>query len=420
MSEQITKVPAIRFKGFTDPWEQSKLKEISIKVTEKNKLGDYTETLTNSAEFGIINQRDFFDKDISNIKNLNGYYIVKNDDFVYNPRISNFAPVGPIKRNKLNKTGVMSPLYYVFRTHDVDKTYLEKYFETFYWHRFMELNGDSGARADRFAIKDSILVEMPIPFPLEQEQKQVGLFFEQLDNLITLHQRELDLMKKQKKTLLSKMFPKTGEQYPEIRFKGFTDPWEQCKFVDLLDKKDGIRRGPFGSSLKKDFFIPESDYVVYEQQNAIYDRFDTRYNITKEKFNELRRFKLVPSDFIMSGAGTIGRISKVPEGIKQGVFNQALIRFRINDEVTDSDYFLQWVRSDNIQRQFTEANPGSAMTNLVPMSEVKEWDIIVPSKAEQYQLGKFFSNLDTTITLQQRKLDQMKIMKKSLLKAMFV
>lgn len=170
----------------------------------------------------------------------------------------------------------------------------------------------------------------------------------------------------------------------------------------MLDKKDGIRRGPFGSALKKDFFIPESDFVVYEQQNAIYDRFDTRYNITKEKFDELHRFKLVPGDFIMSGAGTIGRISRVPEGIKTGVFNQALIRFKINDKVTDSNYFLQWVRSDDIQRQFTEANPGSAMSNLVPMSEVKEWDILVPSKAEQYQLGKFFYNIDTTITLQQR------------------
>lgn len=104
----------------------------------------------------------------------------------------------------------------------------------------------------------------------------------------------------------------------------------------------------------------------------------------------------------MSGAGTIGRISRVPEGIKQGVFNQALIRFKINNELTDSDYFLQWVRSDNIQRQFTEANPGSAMTNLVPMSEVKEWDVFVPSKAEQYELGKFLTNLDKTITLHQR------------------
>ena len=125
--------PKLRFPGFNDPWEQRKLGEISDKVTEKNTENFYDETLTNSAEFGIVTQRDFFDKNISNAKNLNGYYVVQNDDFVYNPRISNFAPVGPIKRNKLARTGVMSPLYYVFRTHDIDKTYLEHYFDTTCW-----------------------------------------------------------------------------------------------------------------------------------------------------------------------------------------------------------------------------------------------------------------------------------------------
>ena len=200
------KVPELRFEGFVDDWEERKLGDISYKVKEKNKTGEFTETLTNSAEYGIINQRDFFDKDISNAKNLTGYYVVKNDDFVYNPRISNFAPVGPIKRNKLGRTGVMSPLYYVFRTHDIDKNYFEKYFDTVYWHRFMELNGDSGARADRFAIKDSVFVEMPIPYPTMDEQQKIGSFFQQLDNTITLHQLKLDLLKEQKKGFLQKMF----------------------------------------------------------------------------------------------------------------------------------------------------------------------------------------------------------------------
>ena len=93
--------------------------EVSEKVREKNSENLYSSVLTNSAEFGIIPQRDYFDKDIANEKNLNGYYIVKQNDFVYNPQISNYAPVGPIKPNKLNEVGIMSPLYYVFRTHDI-------------------------------------------------------------------------------------------------------------------------------------------------------------------------------------------------------------------------------------------------------------------------------------------------------------
>ena len=198
--------PEIRFPGFTNAWEQRKLGEISEKVKEKNSDNLYSIVLTNSAEFGIIPQRDFFDKDIANEKSLNGYYIVKQDDFVYNPRISNHAPVGPIKRNQLNEVGVMSPLYYVFRTHDIENSYLATYFDTTYWHKFMKLNGDSGARADRFSIKDSLFIEMPIPCPTLPEQTAIGSFFQELDQLITLQQRELEILKTMKSTLLKAMF----------------------------------------------------------------------------------------------------------------------------------------------------------------------------------------------------------------------
>ncbi|WP_241689097.1 restriction endonuclease subunit S [Enterococcus faecalis] len=195
--------------------------------------------------------------------------------------------------------------------------------------------------------------------------------------------------------------------------------WEQCKFKGLLDEQDGIRRGPFGSALKKAFFVENSEYVVYEQQNAIYDTYETRYKISKEKFKELEKFSISEGDFIMSGAGTIGRISRVPKGVAKGVFNQALIRFRTNTEVTDSEYFIQFVRADKMQKKLTGANPGSAITNLVPMSEIKKWDILIPSKKEQILVGLFLKKLDNTITLHQRKLEQLKELKKAYLQLMF-
>ena len=200
------KIPEVRLAGFAEDWAQRTLEDISDKVTEKNKAREFTETLTNSAEYGIISQSDFFDKDISNINSIDGYYVVRPDDFVYNPRISNFAPVGPIKRNNLNRIGIMSPLYYVFRPKGVDHTFLEKYFETSYWHIFMKMNGDSGARADRFAIKDAILKEMPIPYPVKEEQVRIGIFFNQLDKSIALHQEKIAHLKTLKNTLLNKMF----------------------------------------------------------------------------------------------------------------------------------------------------------------------------------------------------------------------
>lgn len=168
-------------------WEQRKLEQIADKVTEKNIATQYVETFTNSAEFGIISQRDFFDYDVSNADNIDSYYIVEQDSFVYNPRISTSAPVGPINRNKLGRTGVMSPLYTVFRTHDICSEYLEWYFKSTKWHVFMKVNGDSGARSDRFSIKDKVFFEMPIPLPDIEEQKKVGEYFSCLDHLITLH-----------------------------------------------------------------------------------------------------------------------------------------------------------------------------------------------------------------------------------------
>ena len=169
-------------------WEQRKLGEISNKVTKKNQDAVVDEVFTNSAEFGIISQREFFEKDIANAENIDGYYVVEPDDFVYNPRISTTAPFGPIKRNKLERTGAMSPLYYVFRPYDIDLSYLEWYFQTTCWHAFMRFNGNSGARSDRFAITDKIFNEMPISMPQDiEEQKLIGTFLTKLESLITLH-----------------------------------------------------------------------------------------------------------------------------------------------------------------------------------------------------------------------------------------
>ena len=201
-------VPEIRLDGFKGKWEELQLSDICQKVTEKNKDNKFNETFTNSAEFGIINQRDFFEKDISNEKSLNTYYVVRNNDFVYNPRISNYAPVGPIKRNKLGRTGVMSPLYFVFRiiNSNIDLNFLETFFDTNTWHKFMKLNGDSGARADRFAIKDSVFLTMPIAFPSLPEQQAIGAYFSNFDNLINSHQEKISQLETLKKKLLQDMF----------------------------------------------------------------------------------------------------------------------------------------------------------------------------------------------------------------------
>ena len=201
------RVPEIRFEGFEGEWEERELGEISKKITEKNLSRQYKETFTNSAEFGVISQSQFFDKSISNVHNIGSYYIVEDNDFVYNPRISSFAPCGPINRNKLKRTGVISPLYTIFRTVGVDLGYLDYFFITNLWHPYMYFNGDTGARSDRFSIKDSVFFSMPIICPpTKHEQQKIGTYFRKLDELIALERTQLDKLKQIKEACLSGMF----------------------------------------------------------------------------------------------------------------------------------------------------------------------------------------------------------------------
>ncbi|MDA8220765.1 MAG: restriction endonuclease subunit S [Desulfitobacterium hafniense] len=201
-----SKVPEVRFSEFDGAWEYRKLGTISDKITEKNGYMEFTETFTNSAEYGIINQRDFFDHDIAKQDKINGYYIVHPEDFVYNPRISTTAPVGPIGRNKLGRCGVMSPLYTVFRPKEVDNSFLEQFFKSSHWYSFMRFNGDTGARSDRFSIKDATFFEMPIPFPKVEEQRRIGQYLAGLDVLISLKEKKLTKLKNIKAGCLEKMF----------------------------------------------------------------------------------------------------------------------------------------------------------------------------------------------------------------------
>lgn len=199
----------IRFKDaggndFAD-WELKELKEIAFRITTKNRSNEISKVLTNSATQGIVSQQDYFDKDIANPKNLEGYYIVEKDDFVYNPRISTSAPVGPIKRNKLEK-GLMSPLYSVFRFNDVNLDFIEQFFETNLWHDYLKSIANYGARHDRMNITVEGFFDMPILLPTKPEQNKIAIFLSAIDDKINLAGRQLEKTKEYKKGLLQQMF----------------------------------------------------------------------------------------------------------------------------------------------------------------------------------------------------------------------
>ena len=384
--------PAIRFKGFTDAWEQRKLSEIAGKVTEKNTGLQYVETLTNSAEFGIISQRDFFDHDISKLGSLDGYYIVRNEDFVYNPRISTSAPVGPINRNKLGRTGVMSPLYTVFRPHDIDTTYLEHFFKCGYWYSFMNFNGDSGARSDRFSIKDDVFFQMPIPVPHIEEQRKIGLFLTQLDHLITLHQRKYDKLHVLKKAMLEKMFPKNGSSVPEIRFKGFTDAWEQRKLTEFVEFFSGLTYTPND--------VQENGTLVLRSSNVSNGEVVDADNIYVNP-------QVVNSENVKVGDIVV----VVRNGSRSLIGKHAQIKAFMPNTVIGA--FMTGIRSEC--PEFTNAllntsrfeeeiamNMGATI-NQITGYMFSKMEFKVPCLDEQKKIGEYFEKLDNLITLHQRK-----------------
>ena len=392
------KKPQIRFKGFTDAWEQRKLGEIANKVLDKNIGLQYVETLTNSAEYGIISQREFFDHNISKIESLEGYYIVQNNDFVYNPRISTTAPVGPINRNKLGRSGVMSPLYTVFRVENVDFTFLEYFFKTNCWHAFMNYNGDSGARSDRFSIKDNIFFEMPIVIPRIEEQIKIGKYMLKLDNLITLHQRKLDKLKNIKKSMLEKMFPKNGSNIPEIRFKGFTDAWEQRKLGNFGKTYTGL-----SGKTKDDFGHGKAQFITYMNvySNPIIDVEMTEPIEIDLKQNEVE----IGDVFFTTSSETpeeVGMSSVLLKKCGTVYLNSFCFGFR--PFIILDNYFLAYMlRAQVTRKQIILLAQGISRYNI-SKNKVMEINIFVPHDKEQQQLGKFFYKLDNLITLHQRKI----------------
>ncbi|WP_078427528.1 restriction endonuclease subunit S [Alkalihalobacterium alkalinitrilicum] len=402
------KNPEIRFTGFTDVWEQRMLSDISDKVLEKNANRQYTETFTNSAEFGIISQRDFFDHDISNIENLDGYYVVKNEDFVYNPRISNFAPVGPINRNKLGRNGVMSPLYTVFRTHDIDNTFLEQYFKSRYWHSFMKLNGDTGARSDRFSIRDSVFIEMPIPYPDLKEQLKIGEFLTNIDNLITLYKRKYDNLVIVKKSMLQKMFPKDGDNSPEIRFTGFTDAWEHRKLGDVT----------FPSGVKNSDNISYESYSISNEKGFVPQNEQFEHGGTMKDADKSMYYIVSPQSFAYNPArinvGSIGY-----QNLSKSVIVSSLYEVFKTTNECDDVFLWYWIKTDYFQKIIERYQEGGVRLYFYYDNFCKG-TIPLPSVEEQHKIGLYFTHLDNLITLHQRKLEKLKNIKKSMLEKMFV
>lgn len=386
-----------------------KLKEIAEKKTTKNIYGLVTETFTNSAENGIISQSDFFDRTITNDKNISGYFIVEPDDFVYNPRISTFAPVGPINRNKLGRSGVMSPLYLVFHTHDVEPEYLEWYFKSNAWHQFMRDNGNTGARSDRFSIGDAEFFNMPIPIPPVEVQKTIARTLTTLDTKVILEKNEVEKFQNLKSAMLTKMFPKKGENVPEIRFPGFTDAWEQRKLGDVCEIKDSAR-------------IPNSEWtesgVPYIRASDVTnENIDGVLFISQERYEFYKNRTGAPTkdDVLFNGGGEIGKCLLIADENPIYVQGGAVL-YACTSESSKlvGQYLKIYFETTHAKSYIDTASAGGTMKHFT-LKPSQMMPILIPSVDEQEKLGTYFFNLDHLITLHQRKYEKLIDTKKAFL-----
>ncbi|NLO81370.1 MAG: restriction endonuclease subunit S [Xanthomonadaceae bacterium] len=406
-------VPRLRFPEFRDagPWEVKRLYQLADKKNDRNKSGAITKVLTNSAEYGVIDQRDFFDKDIAQQGALENYFLVNNGDFVYNPRISNLAPVGPISINKLG-LGVMSPLYTVFRFKRGINEFYAYFFESSAWHSYLLKVSNTGARHDRMAISTGDFMAMPVPDPSIEEQQKIADCLSSLDDLIEAEEAQLTALREHKKGLLQQLFPREGETTPRLRFPEFRDagPWEVK------------RLGEIGTILKGKG-ISKSD--ISEQGSLPCIRYGELYTHYSEVVRSVRSFTNVDAadlvlseenDVIIPASGeTMEDIATASCVTTKGVAlggDLNIFRSSVNG------VFLAYYIRGTLKPAIAKIAQGISVVHLYP-TQLAQLQLGVPHSEEQQKIADCLSSLDELIELQAKRLDAIKAYKKGLLQQLF-
>ena len=403
------KKPALRFKGFTDPWEQRKLEEYLEVSGQKNFEGIYTkeDVLSVSGDFGIVNQIEFQGRSFAGASVAN-YGVVETGDIVYTKSPLKSNPYGIIKANK-GKNGIVSTLYAVYKPkQSANPEFVQIYFEQdARMNNYMHPLVNKGAKNDMKVSAENAL-KGQIVFPDIKEQRTISEFFRNLDTLITLHQRKYEKLVNIKKSMLDKMFPPNGASVPEIRFKGFTDPWEQRKFGEVVDKyEDPVE-------------TPHDGYY----RLGIRSHAKGTFHSYVEKGHELetaQMYRVAAGNFIVNITfGWEHAVAITNESDAGKLVSHRFPQYSFHDDMLP-EFFKYVIADEDFRHWLWLASPGGAGRNRVlKLDEMLNYEMVLPSKEEQQRIAAIFRNLDTLITLHQRKLEKLQNIKKSCLEKMFV
>ena len=412
------KVPQIRFEGFTDPWEQRKLSEISDVRDGTHDSPSYLSAghpfvTSKNVKEGYINYDDIQYISDEDFEAINKRSKVDVNDIL----MGMIGTIGNLALIRTEPDFAIKNVALIKDTKQVSYMYLYHYLQSPSTEQQL-LSGLDGGTQKFVSLKN--IRELNIMVPSETEQIKVGTFMESLDNLITLHQRKYEKLQIIKKALLEKMFPQNGSSVPEIRFDGFTDPWEQCKLGDIIDKLTG------GASIAQDDYAEEgyrtipkgavNDTGVADMSGckcvseAFYQKNISSKTSAGELVTSLR--DLVPT------APNLGRIVRIYGDSEDFLMPQGVYSIVLKKN-SDEDFLIAYSNSPDYRRIITTEKNGSTQVHI-RNGEFLNIDILVPSYEEQKIIGATIRNLDNLITLHQRKCEKLRIIKKSLLEKMFV
>lgn len=404
MSEEKL-VPKLRFSGFNDEWKSFKLNEISDRITRKNKSLETDRPLTISAQFGLVDQIEYFNKIVAS-KSLKNYYLLNNGEFAYNKSYSNGYPFGAVKRLDDYENGAISTLYICFDVNDkMNSDLLKEYFETDKWYKEIYKIAVEGARNHgllNIAINDFFNTKHVLPTN-KQEQEKIAKFLIEVNKKIELLENKLQRYQDFKKYLMQQIFAQ------KLRFDNFENEWEYKKLGQVSIVKDGTHDSPKYVS---------NGYPLITSKNLLNGEIDFKNvnYISKEDYDAInKRSNVDKGDILFGMIGTIGN-PLIVETDDFAIKNVALIKEK---EGLLNKFLIYVLETDFINKQFYRLNAGGTQ-KFIALGLIKDLLVPIPSIKEQLKISEFLSIVDINLNSYKNQISNMKKFKKGLLQQMFI
>ena len=415
-SNGLEKRPKLRFPGFDEPWNTALLSDYFVKSTKKNSDGMISNVICNSAKQGLIPQREYFDKDIANSDNTNGYYIIESNDFVYNPRKSADAPYGPISSYQYPESGIVSPLYLCFRAkREINPLYFEWYFRSSTWHRYIYMSGDSGARHDRVSIKDDVFFAMPINVPSAKEQERISLFLDAIERRIETQRTLVETLKKYKRGLSDTLFDRTPQS-------------PSCKIVKLGDAFELLQNNTFS----RDDLTTNPSSVQNIHYGDVLVKYGAVANISEDTPPYIKPTinlqKFVATSYLRDGdivfADTaedysVGKATEIAGANGLAVLSglhtipcRPLMKFH-------PMYLAYYFNSSLFRRQIYPLVQGTKVSSI-SKGELVKTSVYAPPEREQRRIASMLYLLDLRITFEEKTVNALTNTRTALLQQLFI